>query len=416
MEDALTVQEVMERSGHWLLEAQDEAGGWAERPGEKPSALNTAEAVIALLDARAVVAGDPRIQKALDFLKAHRGPAQGADKGAWHKEVGSGHLVPDLVRTAFATMAMIKAGRERGSEPVKDALEWLLEAQNRQQGDRGWGCSRGAPGAIFPSCLALLALLQAYGPDMDHCPEGGRCKEAIEAGLGFLVAQCRNGDGSFGAQEPLVAAHTIYALLALQAARRCGLGPSAYLKLENEGLRWLVRHPDRATRLVEEDLDIAPGVKGAGYGFLFMTDSLLIRVLGDADDKTYRTSELARLTLLSLKERWDQRSGGFYGNRVFSWSTAKVLSALSDARYDKFPVLPPEPSQFTLGRILIFGFALLLASAAVYLASVGAFGTVHALFFGFLVIALLLVYGWISSKTFSDLVQAVLRLRPQKER
>ncbi len=415
MEDVLTVQEVMERSSQWLLKAQDESGGWAERPGEKLSALNTAEAVISLLDARAVDAGDPRIQTALDFLKDHRGPSAGADRGAWHKEVGNGRLIPDIVRTAFAVMALVKGGRDRGSAPVKDALEWLLGVQNQQAGDRGWGYSRGSPGAVFPTCLALLALVQAYGPDIDRCPGGVSCKDAIEAGLGFLVAKYRNEDGSFGAQEPLLAAHTIYALLALQAARRCGLGPSAYLKTENEALRWLLRNPDKATRLVEETLDIAPGTKGTSYGFLFMTDSLLIRVLGDSADRRYRGSELARQVLLNLKERWDQGSGGFYGSRVFSWSTAKVLSALSDAGYSEFPVLRPESPQFTLGRVLIFIFALMLTGSVIYLTSVGGFHTLHALFFGFLVIVLLLVYGWISSKTFSDLVHAALRLRPQKE-
>jgi hypothetical protein len=58
----------------------------------------------------------------------------------------------------------------------------------------------------------------------------------------------------------------------------------------------------------------------------------------------------------------------------------------------------------------------MLAGSVIYLTSIGGFHTLHALFFGFLVIVLLLVYGWISSKTFSDLVHAALRLRPQKER
>ncbi len=116
----------------------------------------------------------------------------------------------------------------------------------------------------MPTCLALLALLETCKGGMDTC------RAAIEEGIELLVTEHQNPDGSFGTADNLVAPHTIYGAMVLQEARLQHL--RCYPENEREAIDWLLLHPDDAKRLVEEDLPIGEGA----YGFLFMTDSLLL--------------------------------------------------------------------------------------------------------------------------------------------
>jgi len=307
-----------------------------------------------------------------------------------------------MVRTSFAIRTLIKAGIGVNEEPVENAVDWLIAIRNE---DKGWGSRRGSPSALIPTCLALIALLEAYRARMN------RCKQPITDGLAFLVGKYHKAEGSFGDPGPLKAVHTIYATLVLQAARGCELSP--YLEKEKGAIGWLLEHPDEARKLVEERIKIDPSGR-FDYGFLFMTDSLLIKVLTGSAYKEHRNSALARNAIISLRDKMDE-SGGFFGYRVFSWSTAKVLSALSIAssRYHEFPKRRPEYSGLKAGNFLL-AFAVLLSIAVVYLAINKSFNMLHAVLFIFLMIASLLGYGKIGEKTFKELVQSVLNILRKK--
>jgi hypothetical protein len=226
------------------------------------------------------------------------------------------------------------------------------------------------------------------------------------------VDRCRTPSGSFGAPGPLEAVHTIYVVLVLQASRRLDLSP--YLAAEKAAIEWLLAHPDEATKLVEERMTIDPGSGRFNYGLLFMTDSLLIRALAGSAHAEHRNSELARAAMISLRDRMDPE-GGFYGSRVFSWSTAKALSALSAAlsQFQEFPRRRPEYTGARIGHFVL-GFAALLSLVVVYLTVNQGFHLLQAVILMFLMLSSLVAYGAIGERTFKELVKADLRLLRKK--
>lgn len=396
------IKEVMNKSANWLLEKQDKhTGGWADRAGGLASILNTAEAIIAILDGGVTVAGDKRIQQGVQFLLQCQ-CTKGPDRGTWPRvhsvEHGKPIQIPDMVRTSFAIQALIKAGTGVKEKPVVDAVEWLLTIRNK---DNGWGYRQGNPSVLMPTCFALMALIEAYKAGLN------KHKQHITDRLKFLVDKYSNTRGSFRDPGPFEAVHTIYATLVLQAARSCEL--SLYTDKENVAIGWLLEHPDKARQLVEERVTI--DAKGRlDYDFLFMTDSLLIRVLMGSLREEHQNSTLARDTMISLREKKDE-GGGFYGSRVFSWSTAKVLSALSIAssQFREFPKRPPEYTGVKVGNFVLI-FAILLLASVVYLTIKNSFQLQQAAVFIFLMLASLLAYGKIGEKTFKELVKGVTNL------
>ncbi|HXQ24478.1 MAG TPA: prenyltransferase/squalene oxidase repeat-containing protein [Candidatus Acidoferrales bacterium] len=393
------LSEAVERAASWLLTNRDPTtGGWATQQGARANTLNTAEALCALFDAK-IQPGDMRVRDAVAFLLKHQCKA-GADQGSWPREIvledGSQALIPDIVRTCFVVEALIKSGIGPTDEPVAAALEWI---QGMRNADGSWPYRRAAPSALMPTCFALLALVEAYRAGDQSL------KSVIEAGLDRLVARFRQSSRAFGQPGPLEAVHTIYATLVFQAARRADL--SRFNRQEVEAISWLRQHPNQATRLVEERMEIDPNGPG-DYGFLFMTDALLIRVLAGAATQEPRNSELVRGALMGLAGKTDE-SGGFYGYRVFSWSTAKAISALcvAGAEYQDFPKQSPEYTGLTVGPFIL-AFALLLAVFVTYLSSVERFSFSTALSFMFLMLAALFGYGKLGEKTFAELVQRIL--------
>jgi squalene cyclase len=67
---ALKTEDLKKMAQTWLVEHQDDAGGWAERPGSKLNVLNTAEVMLSLF-ASGFDGGDPAIHKAVKFLLSH---------------------------------------------------------------------------------------------------------------------------------------------------------------------------------------------------------------------------------------------------------------------------------------------------------------------------------------------------------
>ncbi len=67
---ATGLADAMEKATGWLISIQDKSGGWGEYQGATPNVLNTAEAILALVDSNQCSAGNDRIQKAVDYLKS----------------------------------------------------------------------------------------------------------------------------------------------------------------------------------------------------------------------------------------------------------------------------------------------------------------------------------------------------------
>jgi len=295
------IRKAMESSARWLLDQQDPSGGWGEQPGKKPNTLNTAEVIIAILDVDGDVAqpGSAPIQHGVDFLLKHQ--LSGAmDSGAWPRGVplDDGTLVktPDIIRTSLAIQALIKAGRGVTETSIRNAVDWLLRIRRI---DKGWSHRGDATTTIMPTCFALMALVEA-------CKAGSSaCKEAIQEGLEFLATEYQRNDGSFGEPGPLTAAHTIYATLVLQKARRYGL-PS-YSQQERRAIDWLLVNPDEAKKLVEERVLLDATNSRENYSYLYMTGSLLIRVLNGCDDSEDWRALCPGTRSLALKTTWTPR-------------------------------------------------------------------------------------------------------------
>jgi hypothetical protein len=261
----------------------------------------------------------------------------------------------------------------------------------------------------MPTCFALIALLETHEACSDDC------KKQTQDSLNWLVETCYNtgGDedrGSFGPAGPLRGVHTIYAGLVIQAARQAGIG--AHLNEENQAIQWLLRHPDHAIRLREEwvgiDTATAGGTESGNYGFMFMTDTLLIRLLMGSENANYRGSKLAYDAMHSLKDKVDENSGAFYGSRVFSWSTAKAVSALSVLQKhagSEFPAFPQRAPEYKGGKTgpVIVALAVTLSLIGFYLTKEGKFGLLEFSFFSGMMLAALVAYRAIGEKTFKEL-------------
>ena len=399
-----SVNYAVSQATEWLLKNQSRGGGWAERSGKEVSTLNSAEVIIAVLEGGCVVPGDKRIQDGVKFLKAHQcqeGPETGAWMREFHDSQGQSCKIPDLVRTSFALIALIKAGVGVEDEQVKNGVRWLLSLRKEEDGYTAWGFRRGTSLDLMPSVISLLALMEAYRAGLTEC------REPIEMGMKYLLERCRNNSGSFGAPGHLEAVHTIYAAMALQTAGQCK-DLRCYSRRDEEGaIEWLLNHPNEARKLVEENILIVPKDEQGNYGFLFMTDALLIKVLMNSE---FRTSKLAREALMSLREkRVDE--GGFYGYRVFSWSTAKAISALSVAvpHFQEFPERQPEYVGIKSGHFIL-SFHVILAGMLVYLTKIGELTFGHIVIFMALMIGTLLAYGKIGEITFKELFKILVNV------
>jgi hypothetical protein len=387
-----------------LLATQDESGGWGEHPGATLSAFNTAEVVLAL-SAAAPVDG-AQVQQSIARAKRYMLAARDRvslpvpDTGAWHrtvKVVNQERRVPDIIRTSICIGAFVNTGEPSKDGPLAAAVEWLLGRQNKTDADSGWGYQRGDPGSVFPTCFALLALMAA-----SRSTAQDPWKDPIEKGLQTLTDKFLHADGSFGTGL-LTAAHTIYACIVLQAARAGSYRIVA--SAENDAIQWLLKNQDDALSPVEEKITIDPD-EAADYSFMFTMEPLLLRALGNAQDGGSRDTKLWVDVQRSMRAAFDDDTGGFYGRRVFSWSTANGLYAVrcSEPHLKNIPPRPAEsPSSIKVGTIIVILVAL-FGAGVVYLAHEGHFTTLVASVLIVFMLAVLLAFGQIREATFKDLL------------
>jgi prenyltransferase beta subunit len=388
-----------------LLDTQDPTGGWAEHPGGRLSAFNTAEAVLAL-SAAGVAPGDAAIQKAKAFLLGSKTQPDDPDSGAWARVDSGNRPVADILRTAMVISALISAGTGVDEPKVRVAIDWLVKRQNHNNDDLGWGYQRNKASEVLPTCFALLCLIGASAE-----AERNRWKDHIQKGLRTLCAKFRKPNGSFD-DGRLAAAHTIYACLTLQAARRVGFAINA--SDEREAIKWLLRSQDDALSPIEETIPIDP-TGAADYPFMFSMYSLLLRALANSENARDRETMLWIDVQRSMSRNFDEETGGFYGQRVFSWSTANGLYSIERSKEYLLPI-PKRPvedtSALTVGHLILV-VTLVLVGAVVYLSAEGKFAVLQASIFGFLVLACLLAYGKIGEKSFKQLASPLLSTAKQ---
>jgi len=193
------LQAAIQRGVEWVIGMQSADGGWAAFDADNthefitrlpfcdfgavidpPSADVTAHAVEML--AMRGLADLPAAQRGVQWLLDHQ-EADGSWFGRWGANYvyGVGAVVP----------ALVEAGVETTSLPIKRAVRWLHDHQN---GDGGWGedlrsyhdPSWNGRGASTPSQTgwALMALLAA-----------GDTSEAVEAGVAYLLGNQREDGG-----------------------------------------------------------------------------------------------------------------------------------------------------------------------------------------------------------------------------
>ncbi|HJQ47694.1 MAG TPA: squalene--hopene cyclase [Amycolatopsis sp.] len=122
------------RGVQWLLDAQEEGGSWFGRWGAN-HVYGTGAAVPALV-AAGIEPSSPPIRRAVTWLAEH----QNAD-GGWGEDLRSyddpswiGVGESTASQTAWALLALLAAG-ERGSSTVERGVRWLVETQ---RGDGTW--------------------------------------------------------------------------------------------------------------------------------------------------------------------------------------------------------------------------------------------------------------------------------------
>ena len=330
--------EAINRSTSWLLAQQQENGGWGEQGGRYSNAMNTAEAIIGLIqaDVQAARYESTAIQNAVAYLLRHQA-SEGADAGAWPREIHEGPdvdavHVPDVCRTAVCLQAIIMAGQRPDSAEAARATAWLLEVRNN---DGGWGFGPSPPSTVLPTCRVLMALIEATRAgwlDESQC---------VREGIAYLTAR-QDTEGAF-ADGRLAAAHTVLSIMVLQRLRRAPDG--AVTEDEARGMQWIRTHPDEVLQKVEEKVALDYDRPEVNYEFVHAVDALTLRVLADSSNPVDTTLDLWRDAANSLKDRMDHR-GAFFGFRTYSWSTAQGMSGLKAAQdqgITAFPQRRPEP-------------------------------------------------------------------------
>lgn len=405
------INDAMARSVQWLVREQHASGGWAQQHGMQANSLNTAEALIALLDVSddLILRGSEPIRKGVSYLVGNQYDIA-SSTACWvrvvHRENGSIMYAPDIIRTAFAIQALIKSGHGVDEPVIAKAVNWLLSIR-RPSGMWGFGAAADSDSDFLPTCISSMALLDACGAAPRSMQDAYGYDDCVLPAVRAVLDR-QQADGCIGQDTRLAAAHTIYAVLLLQKVRRCG--KPAFLDQERRALDWLLQHQDAANKLVEEQVILSPEQPDANYYFLYMTDTLLARALSAATDQRHCESKLVTDTLIGIKDRLDL-NGGAFGSRIFSWSTAKTTTALAVVArsHRDFPKREPEIPGLRVGPILV-GFATLLALAVIVLSITGDFGPIQSVVLMFLMLAALLAYGRIGEQTFSKIV---LRLSAQ---
>jgi squalene-hopene/tetraprenyl-beta-curcumene cyclase len=119
----------------WLLREQEEDGSWFGRWGVNH--VYGTGAVLPALEAMGIGGDDPRVQRAVDWLRAHQNEdgGFGEDCRSYVDESWIGRGDSTASQTAWALIGLHAAGVAREDEMVQRALAWLAKTQRE---DGGW--------------------------------------------------------------------------------------------------------------------------------------------------------------------------------------------------------------------------------------------------------------------------------------
>jgi prenyltransferase beta subunit len=191
----------------YLLDAQNDDGGWGAAPGQSSSQLYTGWTTLGLAAAgrNPLDVGSP---SALSYIRAHagelndlgelnrtililraagRGPRIGGrdlEQAVASQQRPNGSFAGRVNTTAFAVLGLRAAGRSTRDRAVKRASGWIAGQVNPDGGFNFGG--RGGPSGIDDTGAALQALAA-----------GGRRRGPVATRAGRFVARHQNDDGGF---------------------------------------------------------------------------------------------------------------------------------------------------------------------------------------------------------------------------
>jgi energy-coupling factor transport system substrate-specific component len=194
-------------SVRYLLDAQNDDGGWGAAPGQSSSQLYTGWTALGLAAAgrNPLDVGSP---SALAYIRAHagelndlgelnrtllilraagRGPHIGGrdlERAVASKQRRDGSFAGRVNTTAFAVLGLRAAGRSTRDRAVKSAAAWIARQANSDGGFNFAG--KGGPSGIDDTGAALQALAA-----------GGRRRGRVATRAARFVARHQNDDGGF---------------------------------------------------------------------------------------------------------------------------------------------------------------------------------------------------------------------------
>jgi hypothetical protein len=385
----------------WLKRIQNKKdGGWGEYKGNDSNCLNTAEAILALVRSGCNTAGDQIIQDGVKFLCDNQIKKQNKigkkNCGSWPRMATRGKniiRIPDTVRTSCALLACNTAGISSTHTAVKEGVNWLLQTQNKKT--HGWGYSPNQENQLFPTCMALRALMQI-------CQSSNtRTNDLIQKGLDHLKSY-RNDDGSYGLAHGLEVSHTLYVIQTYSMAYELGFTvPSGAIK---DATYWIQQHKKDALRWSTETILLKPDPKSShNFTFSHINPALYLEVV----DKNIREEDdIASDALIAIHDNMDVPTHAFCAKRPVSWATAKTLLGLTPARqiFHDFPQSPKSvPLKLGLKHYLLFALTAFVLISAV-LAALNRLNVTFASILFLVILAILLIYGYISERSFVRLL------------
>ena len=396
-----TISDCICNASKWMKRIQNKKdGGWGEYKGNDSNSLNTAEAILALVRSGCNNAGDQIIQDGVEFLCDNQTTKQNLKHkincGSWPKIITRGKniiCIPDTVRTACALLALNTAGKSSTHTAVKACVKWLVQTQNKK--DHGWSYSSNQENQLFPTCMALKALMQI-------CQSGNKkTNESIQKGLDNLKSY-QNEDGSYGKVHDLEVAHTLYVIQTYSMASELGFTiPSRAIKVATY---WIQQRKQDALRWSTETILLKSDPKSPyNYTFSHINPALYLEVV----DKNIREEDdIARDSLIAIRDNMDVPTHAFCAKRPVSWATAKTLLGLTPARpiFHDFPLKSKSvPIKFGLKHYLLIALAAFVLISAV-LAALNRLSVTFASILFLVILAILLIYGYISERSFVRLL------------
>lgn len=405
---ALNIGESIRHSSRWLVDIQNkDDGGWGQYQGANSNSMNTAEAILALLETGCNKAGDKIIQNGVRYLIKNQlneyNHQVEEDFGAWTKKVTSNDskliLIPDTIRTSLALLALNASGKAWDNKVISAGVEWLVGTQHASG---GWGYTSKHQSRLFPTCIALKALIRIYSAGNE------KLKAKILRGLKHLASYRNKVDGSFGKQPGLDASHTLHVIYILRLAQSQGFPVDEDYIMD--AMDWIQKNTDRVLRWGTEIISIGASHHSPhNYTFSHINPALYLTIVGE---NLTPQDDIAKEALILVNDNMDYSSNGFCAKRPVSWATANTMAGLvtSKSVFVDFPVRQSTPTRLG-GRQWLFFLLATLSAASAVLAGMDKLSITYASFSFAVILAALLIYGFISEKTFFELLRNKSELR-----